>query len=115
MKITTRPFLVTEAAMRPASPKRRCFYCHVTIGGEHKDDCVLIHKKVMVSVTIRYDIEVPAHWSADDVEDHRNNSSWCANNLVAELDEVAGGDRCLCGKARFEFVRVASEPYLDEK
>jgi len=45
-------FIVTEKAMRPASKdmgvEGQCFYCQKKIGMHHKDDCVLITKKIKI-------------------------------------------------------------------
>lgn len=115
-------FKVTEAAMRPADTVRRCFYCRVPVGSDHDlSQCVLVKRRVVVRMEIEsmglsheYEIEVPAGWSADDIEFHRNYSSWCASNALEELpdeilDRMDGADDdggpCLCGVAHFSFVR----------
>jgi len=115
----TTEFTVTPAACRPAQLiKDRCFYCRQLIGGKHKADCVLVRRKVTVRLIMEYDVVVPAHWTPDNVEFHRNESSWCADNLVDELaalvDNGPAGEGCLCGRAKFAFVRDAGEPYLGE-
>lgn len=108
-------FVVTEKAMRPASDKRRCFYCQQEIGAEHKDDCVLINRKVRIRMTVEYDIEVPAHWDANQIEFHRNEGSWCADNALKELEDAFGENGCMCGAAKFEFVgETDGVKYLDE-
>ena len=110
-------YTVTKKAMRPASDKEQCFYCQQVVGATHKDDCVLIKKKVMVSLVIEYPIVVPAHWKAEDVLFFRNEGSWCSDNLISELDELRGSE-CLCDKADYTYIgetgAVSSEPYLEE-
>ena len=110
-------FIVTEKAQRPGGAGIRdgqCFYCGQSIGQEHKKNCVLVKRKCKVRVTIEYEVWAPAHWEKDDIEFHRNESSWCASNLMRELDELDDKDGCLCPAATFEFVEHTSEPYLDE-
>lgn len=110
-------FVVTEKAMRPASPLRQCFYCNQAVGAVHKNDCVLINRKVRVRMTVEYDIEVPAFWDADRIEFHRNEGSWCADNALPELEAFfTGGDHpCMCDATRFEYLGEApGEPYLNE-
>lgn len=109
-------FTVTGKAMRPASSKRECFYCHQPVGGAHEKDCVLINKRVMVKMTVIYAIEVPEHWSKENIEFHRNRGSWCADNAISELQEIFNEDsgRCMCDAAHFEYLGGDSEPYLDE-
>jgi len=42
----------------------------------------------------------------DDIEFARNDSSWCASNMVDEL--VSLGDKCLCSQTRCLYVREAT-------
>jgi hypothetical protein len=113
-------FKVTKKAMRPASTEERCFYCNEKIGDYHTEDCVLITKTVQVKMTVTYPVEVPAHWSKRDVEFHRNDSSWCCNNAIAELDAISnelekkGECFCLDDNMRFEYAGGDTEPKLNE-
>ena len=104
---------VTEAAMRPASDQRRCFYCHQPIGSDHGPDCVLVRKKVKVRMTVEYEIDVPANWDKGMVEFHRNEGTWCADNAVEELQAIIDkGEGCLCGCTEYEYIEDTSEPFL---
>lgn len=105
--------IVTTKAMRPVSDKKECFYCHQPLGHGHKSDCVLIKKTVTVKAVITYDIEVPADWDKKMVEFSRNDSSWCASNMIAELEEFEK-DRCLCSKVKFEYIEDKTGPFLKE-
>jgi hypothetical protein len=107
-------FIVTEKAMRPASSKRQCFYCYQPIGATHKDDCVLISKNVIIKFSINLEVRVPAHWDADMIEFHRNESSSCASNVLDEIAEIEKAHGCLCGAGEFSFVTETSKPYLRE-
>lgn len=108
-------FTVTKQAMRPASEEERCFYCKQSIGDMHKDDCVLISKNIKVRMVIEYIVRVPAHWEKDDIEFHRNESSWCCNNAIDELREIfTDNTLCMCDSTEFEYLSDASEPYLHE-
>lgn len=109
------PFVVTAAAQRPARKDGTCFYCSAPIGAEHKADCVLVSKTVRVRLLLEYDVHVPAFWDAADVEFHRNDSSWCRDSLIAELEELAQAKGCLCrAGAKFVFVRETGPAFLDE-
>ena len=112
----TNRFTVTEKAMRPRSSARQCFYCKQPIGKVHKQDCVLVKKTVKVRMIVEYNVDVPAHWAAEQIEFHRNNGSWCSNNALSELDALFGSNNgpCLCNSARFEYIGDDSEPYLEE-
>ena len=107
-------FLVTEKAMRPASDKRQCFYCQQAIGDPHKADCVLINKRVKLRTIIEYEDEVPADWNKDSIEFHRNESSWCADNLLTHLEKVAEKGGCLCSMQTTAYLETISEAFLDE-
>lgn len=112
-------FTVTAAAERPGNVKPgQCFYCHQPIGSFHGDECVLIEKQVQVDLKLRYCVMVPAHWTAGDVEFHRNEGSWCADNLVEELQKIRDQgnevDECLCNDAKFTFVGESSGRHLNE-
>ena len=96
-------FRVTHKAMRPASDQEKCFYCHEPTGGFHADDCVLIQKRVKVRMTVEYEIKVPAHWEKWRIENHRNESSWCQDNAIQDLEELAK-EECLCGLLNYNVV-----------
>lgn len=70
---------------RPAGKPDRCFYCERRIGAEHKENCVLRIKTVVIKATIEYTVSVPAHWTAEDVRFNRNQSSRCASNIIEEM------------------------------
>ena len=68
-------------------------------------------------MTVEYEIEVPADWDAAQIEFHRNESSWCSNNAIQELEKLFGRDDvpCICDATTFKYVGNESEPQLDEK
>ena len=77
---------VTEKAKRPGRPGELCFYCGQPVGAEHLDTCVNISKTVVVRMIIDYEIRVPAHWNAYDVESHRNEQ--CFQGRIRERDRI---------------------------
>ncbi len=135
------PFIVTAKAQRPRRMNGTCFYCDQAIGLPHKPNCVLISKKVEITVKVggaeyghtpiqfNYEVSVPADWEKGMIEFHRNDGSWCASNMIGELLELEFNDDivdgletlrekagCLCHVAVFEMVPdTFSEPYLDER
>lgn len=108
-------FEVTGASMRPASDRLECFYCHQAIGSFHLDSCVLLKKRVRLKVTIEYETEVPADWDSQQIEFHRNDGSWCADNMIDELESYVGEDGCICPITKFEHLADVSGPVLDEE
>jgi hypothetical protein len=107
-------FTVTKDAMRPASDKEQCFYCRQAMGANHKDDCVLVSKMVKVRAVIEYEVRVPSCWDKAQVEFHRNDGSWCADNMISELDEFIEENHCLCGSVHFEMIKDSDERFLHE-
>jgi hypothetical protein len=102
---------VTKAAMRPNSTKEECFFCRQPVGNMHKYECPLVERKATVRATIVYDITPPAHWDKDAILFHRHESSWCASNMIDELEK----EECLCGRVTFEIVAMSPDTFLREE
>lgn len=116
-RIDMTDFKVTEKAMRPASDRRECFYCHQPIGSTHLDTCVMLHRRTTVRLTIEYDVDNPACWTKADIESHRNGGGWCANNGFDEIQLAFDGvqsNGCACGHAKYECVSIGEEIRLEE-
>ncbi len=94
-----------ESGPRPAGAPDRCFYCAMPIGEQHTRECAIRSRSVVVRVTVDYVVSVPEDWTAGQIEFHRNESSWCASNMVAELENAG----CICGLAKSKYLREASE------
>lgn len=105
---------VTFKAARPAGNKGECFYCQHEVGDFHHPTCVLVKKKVKVRAVIEYEIEVPAHWTREQIEFHRNLSSWCSSNMLNELEELAESKGCLCPYVKYECHDDTGSSYLKE-
>lgn len=102
--------LVTvENGPRPAGKPDECFYCQRKLGEEHLSRCVLRSRTVVVRVTIEMVRQVPDDWTAEDIEFHINDSSWCADNIVDDLTRFTErGEGCLCRHLSAEYVREAT-------
>lgn len=101
-----------DGGIRPAGKPDECFYCQQKVGQPHKYDCVCVTKKVKVKCTIEYEIEVPHFWTKEQIEFHRNLSSWCSDNLIDELQEISDSGNCLCNSATFEYLETTnSKPF----
>jgi len=107
-------FIVTEKAQRPARMDGTCFYCSSKIGEAHKNDCILIQKTVKVRAVIDYEIQVPADWGKYQIEFHRNESSWCADNALEEMKAYGEAHGCLCGHIKYECLSDDGEAFLSE-
>lgn len=107
-------FKVTEKAMRPASDKKRCFYCKENIGDVHKDDCVLIRKKVKLKMVFEFEDKVPSYWDDHLVDFHYNDSSWCANNITDIIDNISEKDGCICNHVNFNMISMSEDRFINE-
>ena len=105
--MTRDEWQVKEFGIRPAGSPDHCFYCGEPRGGTHKADCVIRERTVVVKLTIEYTITVPEHWTPEDIEFHRNESSWCTSNALPELEKL-DENGCLCHGSSFEYVREAT-------
>lgn len=107
-----------DEGIRPAGPQDRCLYCQASIGELHTEDCVTIDRKSTYAVLVG-DVRVgtfvrddPAGWSNEECERHKNESSWCLDNVEGAgysgdpLPEVSG---CLCYVIRLVLVERSSE------
>jgi hypothetical protein len=105
-----------DDGIRPAGKPDECFYCHQKVGQPHGPECVVVHKKVRVRVTMEIEMEVPASWDDDAIEFHYNDGTWCANNIVGLIQDYLDShdeDICvLCPTFSAEVVAdVPGEPY----
>lgn len=105
--------IVTEKARRPAIDRQECAFCHQPLGTEHRPDCVLTKKKIKIRMIVEYETDCPASWGKEDIEFHRNESSWCADYALVEL-ELFADEHCLCDFALFEYIQDVSGEFLDE-
>lgn len=123
--------LPDDDGLRPAGSPDRCFYCDSRVGGPHEDTCVtvtaLVRYKILYEgrVVGKWIREDPWSWGAYECEFHKNDSSWCANNAVGEIewndpqvekivkDVHSEGKACVCSLLTFEFDGVEDEgPFI---
>lgn len=110
-----------DDGIRPAGPPDRCFYCFQQVGQPHSDECYAVHRKVKVRYIFEIEVEMPYHWDEDDIESHRNESSWCASNGLREIIEQSrqgcedlppGEPGCICQAFSCEYVgETDGKPY----
>lgn len=101
----------TDPGIRPAGGPEACFYCAARVGSIHGPECVTIVREVVYGVFCTttgnrlgtWRTTEPAHWSREDGQQHKNESSWCADNVRDEEydgDPFPGPD-CACGWVEF--------------
>jgi len=101
--------LVAADCERPARMDGTCFYCRQPVGGLHVPNCVAFKRRVRVRAVIEYEIDVPASWSKEQIEFHRNEGSWCADNMIDEISAIGGEDGCLCAAVQFTYLDDVEE------
>lgn len=103
-----KDWAVGEYSVRPNGKSDRCFYCGSLLGEQHKDDCVIKSKTVVVDFTIRTVIDVPEHWNEEQIHYHYNDGTWCADNLLNWIyNRQEETDRCLCGITTAKYIKEA--------
>jgi hypothetical protein len=106
-------WLVSDRDVSNSSDSTMCCWCRSKLGEEHEVECVRRKATVVVRMLIEYVIEVPESWDDDQIEFHRNDSSWCAGNAASELEKLfeymeKRGD-CPCMRVKYDYVREATE------
>lgn len=96
------------AGMRDADPNA-CFYCGKAIGENHDLDCVCVTKRVKLKATITFEVEVPHCWRKGDIEFHRNDGTWCSDNMLEELKAYAKKVGCLCPDTNIKYVETVDD------
>jgi hypothetical protein len=134
--------LPDDDGIRPAGRDDECFYCHSKVGALHGRECVCITMIVRYYVWMNlerrskegdrgkfvgtFTVHVPHFWNYHDCDFHKNESSWCANNALDDIewsDEadaealekwMTDNDRCSCSPLSFEVDTVMDEgPYRE--
>ena len=98
---------VVEADGREGG-KVACFYCKAPVGTEHNAGCVQRTRTVVIEARITLVREVPEDWDSEMVEFQLNGSSWCAGNIIRDLEKINDGDCCLCGQFKGVYKREAT-------
>ena len=100
---------VTNFAVRPAGKLDECFYCNEKLGDEHKLDCVIRRKTVVIDITIRMVRPFADDMDKDTIEFYLNDSRFCIDNiLIGELENLSEQMGCLCAVTESKFVREAT-------
>lgn len=102
-------WIVGEYSIRPAGDPDKCFYCGVHKGGTHKPECVIRNRTVVLKMTIDLVVEVPEDWDKQTIEFNKNQGTWCASNILSELERLDGHAGCLCPFMEFEYIREATQ------
>jgi len=104
---------VTNDAVAPAGKPDECFCCNKKLGDEHKPDCVIRERTVVIDITFRMVRATPEDWDKEQIEFQLNNGRFCMDNILDELNDLSERLGCLCGVSEAELIREATPE--DEK
>jgi hypothetical protein len=123
-----------DDGIRPAGGSDVCFFCKAKVGQPHGSECVIVTKRIEMAVKATFPdgskaigkwiFDEPHSWDAGMSEFSKNESSWCAGNILHHQGEIAwvtgedvwsklealheAGD-CLCNVITFQFERVVDD------
>ena len=88
-----------DEGIRPAGKPDECFYCRRKVGRRHTRACVMVDARRTYRI-IRdgrdigtWEVDEPACWDAHERAFHKNESSWCANNMKHDGEiHLEGGE-----------------------
>lgn len=94
-----------DDGIRPAGLPDECFYCNSKVGTAHALDCVAVKKLVRVRYEFDIDKLFPYSWSAQDITEFMQSSTWCADNAIEDLKRhTRRTASCLCGPFKGTFL-----------
>ena len=105
-----------DDGLRETVKPGECFYCGGKVGEAHGLKCVIVNKKIRVRYIFEFDTMVPHFWGSEEMREHYDTgdllkqseqSSWCADNALAELAHFAKEkESCLCPVFTCEYVKI---------
>lgn len=95
-----------DDGIRPAGKSDVCFYCNQKVGEPHGRDCVVVTKTVKLRYSFKIEVDVPHFWEKSDIEFHRNEGTWCADNALSDISDFAKKHGCLCDVFEAKFLEI---------
>ncbi len=114
-----QPIATAPSSIPPAATDLNiCFWCKAAIGTPHKESCGHVIRRAKIRVTLEYEVNVHGGGDPDAVQQfefRRNEGSWCANNIISELQDVSESSGCLCNHAETTFVSWVNEELKESR
>lgn len=66
-----------------------------------------------IKIEIHLPMSFPGDWDDDMIRFHLNESSWCADNIINELETYSKKHGCICGICRCEPIPQNEEAMCD--
>ena len=121
VKVHPKAGIRNHSSNWPNAPEKadtHCLYCKQPVPN-HKEDCVVIERVVILKYTVTYAQQVPRSWTEDDINFKYQGSSNCTGHnelsfLYEKILEKEPEGFCnLCQRTHVEYVREASEEDKD--
>ena len=112
MKLPNEAWIITSAHVNSSfqGKETRCIWCKSVLGDIHEPSCVVRQRSVIVKIEIEMERMVPEDCTSEMVEFLMNGSSWCASNIIHELQAMFGtSERCLCNYFNGTYLREATK------
>lgn len=94
-----------DEGLRPDWSPDQCIYCKARVGERHDFKCVTVERPVVVEITTQLTIMVPISWDKEQIEFHRNEGTWCADNMQHDLKHhIEHQERCLCSVTKYKYI-----------
>jgi len=100
---------VTKDAIHPMGEPNMCFYCGAAIGEQHKPNCVMREKTIIIEFKCNLLVSVPEFWDKQLIEFSFNESSYCRSTLIEELQSLDERVNCICPFSEVAFIREATK------
>lgn len=104
MKITNWP---VEAD--PRNVDNTCMYCGAKEGEQHNQGCVCRRRSIVMKMEMNIVMEVPENWEVSTCEFNKNDGTWCASNIIQDLQKIDKDLGWLCGMVNFKYLREAMQ------
>lgn len=92
---------------RLAGKPDECFFCLQKIGENHKENCVCYRKLVVIKVEFEYTYETYVNQTPEKLEFYLNEGTYCADNLLEDLQKVSNANGCICPNFTGTYLREA--------
>lgn len=68
-----------------------------------------------IKIEIHLPMSFPDDWDDDMIRFHLNESSWCADNIIDELEKYSEEHGCICGVCKFDTIANNEEAMCDSQ
>lgn len=106
---------VGDHGVRPVSEAEDvCTYCRQPRGEQHKPDCAIRQRTIVVRMTVEYVQPIVEDWDEEMINFYFNEGTHCSSNDIEYMHRrmrhlEAARAQCLCRNTHIVYVREAEE------